>query len=83
MENGCLALDGNATLWPAGATWDSESMTVVLADGSRLTVGDNVELGGGLVPASIAANYSDSAPEPIAECMQVLGTSKLALIAGS
>ena len=83
LTDGCLALDGNATLWPAGTRWDIRDEAVVLVDGSRLAVGDNIELSGGLVPALIAANYSDTALEPIEGCMDVLGTTELALISGA
>ena len=58
-------------------------MTVVLADGSRLAVGDQVEVGGGLVPPSVASNYSVTAQEPIDACMRSLGAQEMALISGT
>lgn len=83
LQDGCLALDGFPTLWPAGSDWDEEEMTVVLADGSRLAVGDQVEVGGGLVPPSVASNYSVTAQEPIDACMRSLGAQEMALISGT
>lgn len=82
LKDGCLALDGFPTLWPAGSDWDEENASVVLPDGSRLATGDRVEVGGGLVPPSVASNYSVTAQEPIDACMRSLGAQELALISG-
>jgi hypothetical protein len=83
LQDGCLALDGFPTLWPAGSDWDEEQMTVVLADGSRLGVGDRVEVGGGLVPPSVTSNYTVTAQEPINACIRALGSEDMALISGT
>lgn len=83
LNDGCLALDGSPTLWPAGSSWEQEEMTVVLADGSRLKVGDRVEVGGGLVSPTVASNYSATAQKPIEACMRSLGAQELALIRGT
>lgn len=83
LRDGCLALDGLPTLWPAGSEWDEEGLAVVLADGTRLAVGDRVEFGGGLVPASVASNYSLAAQEPVDLCMRSLGAREMALISGT
>ena len=82
LQDGCLALDGNATLWPAGTDWDRDNTTVVLADGTKFAVGENVEVGGGLVSPSVASNYSDTGQDPISNCVGSLGTSELALVSG-
>ena len=83
LQDGCLALDGSPTLWPAGSVWDEEEMSVVLSDGSRLQVGDRVEVGGGSVSPSVASNYSVSAQEPIDACVRSLGAQEMALISGT
>lgn len=47
-------------LWPFGTHWRSESSTVVAPDGGEFTVGDSLELGGGMSPWSlIAATVSE------------------------
>jgi hypothetical protein len=83
LQDGCLALAGSPTLWPAGSVWDEEEMTVVLLDGSRLQVGDRVEVGGGLVSPSVASNCSASAQQAIDACVRSLGSQEMALISGT
>ncbi len=82
VRDGCLALDGAPTLWPAGTRWDGQARAVVLPDGRRLSVGTTVTLGGGLVPTSVVASYSATAGDAIEECMGALGASEVALISG-
>ncbi|GAA5144230.1 hypothetical protein GCM10023340_11610 [Nocardioides marinquilinus] len=80
LQDGCLALDGHATLWPTGSVWDDDDQAVVLPDGARAAVGEDPGLGGGIVPPSIASNYSGTAREPVLRCVRALGTPGLALI---
>ena len=55
----------------------------MLADGSRLQVGDRVKVGGGSVSPSVASTYSVSAREPIDACMRSLGAQERAVISGT
>lgn len=82
LQDGCLALDGLPTLWPAGSAWDADSQTVVLSDGARLAVGDRIRVGGGLVPGSVASEYGESAQAPIDACLRTLEVDDMALISG-
>ena len=58
-------------------------MAVILADGSRLEVGDRVKVGGGSVSPSVASNYSATAQEQIDACMRSLDAEEMALISGT
>jgi hypothetical protein len=84
LKHGCLVLAGNATLWPAGTTWDQANTAVVVSGGPRLPVGSRVEVTGGVVPPSIASNDSDTAQASIDACVHVIGRgTQLALIGGA
>lgn len=63
---GTLELDGEClhatsggvrypVLWPFGTTWDAETEAVVLPDGVRFAVGDEVHGGGGYLHRGLAA----------------------------
>jgi hypothetical protein len=47
MEDGCLLLAGIPVVWPYETTWDADAEAVVLSDGARAAVGDEVSGGGG------------------------------------
>jgi hypothetical protein len=47
FEDGCLLLAGMPVVWPEGTTWDAEAQEVVLRNGDRVTMGDEVSGGGG------------------------------------
>ena len=51
LEGGCLLLrDGEQVVvpvWQSGTTWDSTASEVILPDGGRVSLGDEIEAGGG------------------------------------
>lgn len=48
LEDGCLSFgDSNVIVWPAGTAWDDHDEVVVLDDGTRVSLGDQVLAGGG------------------------------------
>lgn len=64
LDGDCLytAFEGNRypVLWPYGTTWDEDSSSVVLPDGTELTIGGEVYGGGGyLYPDTIGGLTSD------------------------
>lgn len=46
-QDGCLLIGGSVVFWPKGTTWDGGSKSVIQTDGSRITVGDEFDGGGG------------------------------------
>lgn len=88
-SGGCLVLerdDGGRTVvvWPPGTRWSADDSVVVLADGLRVGLGDEVEGSGGFVPAgrqglnrSLGADSADRA----IRCAKSLGQRSVALIA--
>lgn len=65
LDGDCLytAFEGNRypVLWPYGTTWDEDTSSVVLADGSVLALGDELSGGGGyLYPDTIGGLTSSS-----------------------
>jgi len=85
----CLVLergDGGRTVvvWPPGTRWSPDDSVVVLADGLRVGLGDEVEGSGGIVSAgrdrlnrSLGAASADRA----IRCAKSLGQRSVALIA--
>jgi hypothetical protein len=51
LDGDCLLLRGDddvsVPVWQSGTTWDSNASEVVLPDGGRVSIGDEVEAGGG------------------------------------
>lgn len=47
FEGGCLLLAENPVVWPQGTQWDGAVDEVVLANGDRVAMGENVTGGGG------------------------------------
>lgn len=54
LEGGCLLLrDGeqvDVPVWQSGTTWDPTASEVILPDGGRVSLGDEIEAGGGARP---------------------------------
>lgn len=50
LDTGCLVLDEALLVWPTGSTWDAAAQQVVLAGGTRIGVGDRVEVWGRPLP---------------------------------
>ena len=46
----CLTLDFLPVLWPVGTTWEQDTSTVVLPDGTAAPAGTVLSAGGGVVP---------------------------------
>ena len=47
FDDGCLLLAGMHVVWPQGTAWDAEAEEVVLSNGDRVAMGDEVMGGGG------------------------------------
>jgi len=55
-EGDCLLLRAGAQVevpvWQSGTTWDPTAGEVILPDGGRVSLGDEIEAGGGAVRAA-------------------------------
>ncbi|WP_328294210.1 hypothetical protein OG218_15960 [Kineococcus sp. NBC_00420] len=54
LHDGCLVSDAAVLVWPQGSGWDGDTQQVVLADGTRIGIGDEVR------------TRADPAPDPVA-----------------
>lgn len=78
LITGALALDGDClyvasngmripVLWPYGTRWDREATSVVLADGRMISVGEQVDGGGGYIHVGNIGTFTSSSVSQRAE----------------
>ena len=54
LRDGCLVSGGAVLVWPQGSGWDGTTREVVLADGTRIGIGDEVRTSADPVPDPVA-----------------------------
>lgn len=69
VDDGCLLLGGIPVVWPVGTTWDGETHEVVLSNGDRIAMGDEVTGAGGYSDVDSVADVTGERGASIAaEC---------------